>query len=136
MAPGPVAVILIRTQFRVLAATIAPEFCKSNSLEERGHRECRVPDAPAALCAKVESTQVSHHRFAETIRHSLRDGFNGFLRALPGDRLDATVIPEKLASQELDASIEASGPHDFAVRKIRALVSNAAYVHRILSRRP
>src|ERR1700688_2437596 len=27
-----------------------------------------------------------------------------------------TVIPEKLASQELDASVEASGPHDFAVR--------------------
>jgi hypothetical protein len=28
----------------------------------------------------------------------------------------ATVIPEKLASQELDASVGASGPHDFAVR--------------------
>jgi hypothetical protein len=28
----------------------------------------------------------------------------------------ATVAPEKLASQELDASIAASGPHDFAVR--------------------
>src|SRR5438309_7422506 len=29
-----------------------------------------------------------------------------------------TVAPKKLASQELDASVEASGPHDFAVRKI------------------
>jgi len=28
----------------------------------------------------------------------------------------ATVIPEKLASQELDASIGASEPHDFSVR--------------------
>ena len=36
----------------------------------------------------------------------------------------ATVIPEKLASQELDASVEASGPHDFAVRK-KALSSLA-----------
>jgi hypothetical protein len=27
-----------------------------------------------------------------------------------------TVTPEKLASQELDAGVEASGPHDFAVR--------------------
>jgi hypothetical protein len=27
-----------------------------------------------------------------------------------------TVTPEKLASQELDASAGASGPHDFAVR--------------------
>jgi hypothetical protein len=30
--------------------------------------------------------------------------------------LFATVIPKKLASQELDASVGASGPHDFAVR--------------------
>src|SRR2546421_4744706 len=30
--------------------------------------------------------------------------------------LVVTVIPEKLASQELDASIAAPGPHDFAVR--------------------
>jgi len=36
---------------------------------------------------------------------------NGFL---------ATVVPEKLASQELDASTAASGPHDFAVRVRRA----------------
>src|SRR6266481_6299957 len=27
----------------------------------------------------------SHHRFSPISRHSLRDGFNGFLRALPGD---------------------------------------------------
>src|SRR5579864_3083659 len=26
----------------------------------------------------------SYHRFSRIIRHSLRDGFNGFLRALPG----------------------------------------------------
>jgi len=30
--------------------------------------------------------------------------------------LFATVIPEKPASQELDASVGASGPRDFAVR--------------------
>jgi hypothetical protein len=28
----------------------------------------------------------SHHRFSQINRRSLRDGFNGFLRALPGDR--------------------------------------------------
>jgi hypothetical protein len=31
--------------------------------------------------------------------------------------LFATVAPEKLASRELDASVGASGPHDFAVRQ-------------------
>jgi hypothetical protein len=30
--------------------------------------------------------------------------------------LFATVAPKKLASQELDASVGASGPHDFTVR--------------------
>jgi hypothetical protein len=33
---------------------------------------------------------------------------------------------------QLDASVEASGPHDFAVRKKGALVSSAPRVHRIL----
>ena len=31
----------------------------------------------------------------------------------PAIGLFVTVIPEKLASQELDASVEASGPHDY-----------------------
>jgi hypothetical protein len=89
-----------------------------------------MPDAPAASRV-VKNTRVSHHRFTGITRHSLRNGFNGFLRALPGDRLIVTVAPKKLASQELDTSIEASGPHDFAVRKINALVSSTACVHRI-----
>jgi hypothetical protein len=33
--------------------------------------------------------------------------------------------------RQLDASVEASGPHDFTVRKARALVRSAARVHRI-----
>jgi hypothetical protein len=27
----------------------------------------------------------SHHRFSQIIRHSLRDGFNAYIRALPGE---------------------------------------------------
>ena len=42
-----------------------------------------------------------------------------------------TVVPKKLASQELDASAKASGPRDFAVRQINALVGSTARVHRI-----
>jgi hypothetical protein len=34
-------------------------------------------------------------------------------------------------NRKLDASVEASGPHDFSVRKPGALVSRAARVHRI-----
>jgi hypothetical protein len=48
------------------------------------------------------------------------NGFNGFLRALPGEPgFFATVVPEKLASQEFDTSVGMSGPHDFAVRELR-----------------
>jgi hypothetical protein len=44
-----------------------------------------------------------------------------------------TVAPEKLASQELDASVEASGPYDFAVR-IGAVRQERQRSHRIPSR--
>jgi hypothetical protein len=53
-----------------------------------------------------------------TIRHSLRDGFNGFLRALPGDR---AFCRRRCAdrSAQLSISVEMPKPHDFAVRKRR-----------------
>jgi len=35
---------------------------------------------------RVVSTRVSHHGHTGITRHSPRNGFNGFLRALPGDR--------------------------------------------------
>jgi hypothetical protein len=46
-----------------------------------------------------------------------------------------TVAPKKLVSRELDASVGASGPHDFAVRKPSAFVnappaSTASCTHR------
>ena len=52
-----------------------------------GCRECRVHAAPAVSCAKCASKNAHEHTgSAEAVRHSLRNGFNGFLRALPGDR--------------------------------------------------
>src|ERR1700730_17132721 len=42
----------------------------------------------------------------------------GLFRALPGDRAFLPPSPAKIASRELDASVGASGPHDFAVRKL------------------
>jgi len=46
-----------------------------------------------------------------------------------------TVAPKKLASQELDASIGASGPHDFAVRVSHVRLRDLS-VHRIPLLRP
>src|SRR5579863_7161349 len=97
----------------------------------RGRRESRVSNAPAALRVEIENTQVSHHRFTGSIRPSLRNGFNGFLRALPGDRAFLPPSPARSSPHELDASVGASGPHDFAVRGMSAIVFRATRVHRI-----
>src|SRR6266403_364285 len=47
---------------------------------------------------------------------SLRNGFNGFLRALLGDRACLPPSPAEDFFRQLDASVGASGPHDFTVR--------------------
>jgi hypothetical protein len=93
----------------------------------RGRGERRMPNAPAASCALVlvERTRVTTST-PESPGIPARNGFNGFLRALPGDR---ALLPPSLSGlrlcprpvgptnlRELDASIGASGPHDFAVR--------------------
>ena len=89
---------------------------------------------PIAACAVivVERTRVSQ----------VTPGTSGIPRAM-GLRLIsrsprrpgflATVAPEKLASQELDASVGASGPHALSVR-FSAVRQKRIRVHRIPSR--
>ena len=67
----------------------------------------RAQGMPGAQCARsrawcVVNTRVSHHGHTGNTRHSPRNGFNGFLRSA--------------VARQLDASVGASGPHDFAVR--------------------
>ena len=76
---------------------------------------------PDARCVRsrawcVVNTRVSHHGHTGNTRHSPRNGFNGFFRALPGDRALLPPSPAKVVFRKLDASVGASGPHDFAVR--------------------
>src|SRR5262249_38230362 len=55
--------------------TFCPSFASSfvpRKSEDAGNAGASV--APAALRATKKSTQASHHRYAETIRHSLHDG--------------------------------------------------------------
>src|SRR5215212_3256309 len=73
------------THLRDLAARMRPSFA-NNYPRKRGRRECRVRAAPAVSRAKIESTRGRHHRFTGAGRHSPRNGFNGLLRDLPGDR--------------------------------------------------
>src|SRR5882724_8948659 len=72
---------------------------------------------PQPRVQNKKAHEHSHHRFTGNTRPSLRNGFNGFLRALPGDRAFLPPSsPRSFASRELDTSVGASGPHDFAVR--------------------
>jgi hypothetical protein len=83
----------------------------SPPLENRGHRECQALNAPAALRAMKESTQASHHRYAETIRHSLREWFYGLYVLSPG------VPGFRGSPAKLDLSVGRPGPNDFAVHR-------------------
>jgi hypothetical protein len=97
------------------------------ALEIRGRGECRMRAAPAVSCAK--SRRRTHTSIQVQRRHSdiPAQWLYGLLRALPGDQdLFVTVAPWMMAgptpgwagfaSAGLDANLEASGPHDFAVR--------------------
>jgi len=109
----------------------SPSENRGLSATPRGSRECRAFDAPAAPRVESETRELVTAGGAGNTRHSPRNGFNGFLRALPGDRAFLPPSPVKISSHQLDASVGATGPHGFAVRKISALVSSATRVHRI-----
>src|SRR4249919_67389 len=86
----------------------------------------RAQGRPGARCTRGLVCNVhkecahEHTGPAESIRPSLRNGFTAYSVLSPENGSFASVIPEKLASHELDASTAASGPHVFAVRLSRA----------------
>src|SRR5260370_12616259 len=94
-----------------------------------GRGECRMPAAPAVSCALcIGRKHTSNNEYTGIARHSRTQWFYGLCRALPGDR---ALLPPSSAEmfclspvgptqlRELDASVGASGPHDFAVREKR-----------------
>jgi hypothetical protein len=110
-----------KTRLRILAAYSARGL-PSNS------RSLRSEGAGKAGCAlhprsRVPNAQTKTHTSIQVQRRQSGLPCAMVLRLItcspqrPG--FLATVIPEKLASQELDASVGASGPHDFAVRVSR-----------------
>src|SRR6267378_5007046 len=88
-----------------------------------GNAGCPMHPQPRVQC--VGSTRVFTTGPPGSPGIPARNGFNGFLRALPGDR---ALLPPSSADigclspvgptclRKLDASVGASGPHDFAVR--------------------
>ena len=66
----------------------------------------------------------SHHRYTENIRPSLRNGFNGFLRALSPVTGLFCHRRLRIIIRKLTPASGASGPHDFAVRQNAARLAS------------
>src|SRR5258705_12963750 len=89
-----------------------------------GNAGCPLHPRPRVHLVVVERTRVTTST-PESPDVPARNGFNGFLRALPGDRACLPPSPADMSClspvgptqlRKLDASVGASGPHDFAVR--------------------
>ena len=102
---------LLRTTSRS-RGMICPRFAfKFPPSSKRGRRECRAPDAPdSRVCNDSERRTRVSQVTPEIARHSPRNGFNGFLRALLGDR--AFLPPSPLRSLLLKNLTPASGRQD------------------------
>ena len=120
-----------RTSLRVLAARLRPSCAGILPSENRGRRECRAPGAPAAARGVVVNTRVSHHGRTGITRHSrTRMVLTVSFALSPVTGLVCHCRPRGRL-RELDASVGASGPHDFAVRGLHRSSSRCNRVHRI-----
>jgi hypothetical protein len=110
-----------RAQLRDLATHRARGLpINSRPLQTEGAGNAGRPMRPIAACAMllVERTRVS--QVTPESPGIPRAMVYGLLRALPGDQTFLSPSPvRRSSSHELDASLEASEPHDFAVRLAR-----------------
>src|SRR5258708_14321312 len=118
---------IISRSRRVLRASLAMLVPPSSS-EGAGNAGRPMRPIAARAMIVVERTRVSQVTPGNT-RHSPRNGLRLMSYSPRRSGFFATVACGYF--RKLDASVEASGPHDFAVRKLSALVFSAACVHRI-----
>src|SRR6266481_133229 len=91
-----------RMRNRDLAARCARGLLKLSPKENRGRRECRVPNAPAASYAVKKAYEHSHHGHTGTTRHSPRNGFTAYFALSSVTTLFDTVACA--SSHRLDAN--------------------------------
>jgi hypothetical protein len=85
----------------------------------RGRRECRAHNAPAASrVIKNKTHEHSHHGHTGITRHSPHNGFTVSFVLSPAS---PALLPPSSAVclRQLDTGVRVSGPHDFAVRRLR-----------------
>src|SRR5579862_293695 len=111
---------------------IGPRFAgKFLALQSEGAGNAGRPTRPQPGRAEKTSlaSRNSHHGHAGITRHSPRNGFTAYFVLSPVIGLSCHRHRWN-CSHQLDAGVEASGPHDFAVRA-HAVRPRHARVHRI-----
>src|SRR5437773_12430465 len=105
-----------------------PSFALLAALEKKegaGKAGCALHQRSRAQLAHRKRTRA--YRFSGNTPAFPAQWFYGLFRALPGERaLLPPSSPRSFASRKLDASVAASGPHDFAVRAACDRLSQAA----------
>jgi hypothetical protein len=95
---SPRLIVLAASNARVLLVIL-------NRAKTEGAGNAGRESTPAASCAKIKKhTSFSHYRSGRIVRRFLRNGFNGFLRARPGDRLFDSHILELQSGSVFDAA--------------------------------
>ncbi len=116
---------------------LSPELCCS--FRPRKTRERREGRAPAAPAVRVHGKRTrGGPQVCRSPGLPCADGFNGVLRALLGERctiapvalrmIDARARSGRRITALLDASLRASGPHDFSVRGRFDLIAGSSRV--------
>src|SRR5216684_1866817 len=92
-----------------ISPRVPREFCLKFLSPENseGAGNAGRPTRPQPRVQMKKAHEHSHHGHTGFTRHSPRNGFNGFLRALPGDEFVLSPSPAKVAFRKLDAGVEA-----------------------------
>jgi hypothetical protein len=114
----------------------APELCTNHPpAKQRARRTPGVRCTRSLACKTQKHTSVVTTGLPVSTGVPRANGFNGLFRALPGDR---AFLPPSPAGQDPQGLTPASGRQDHTASPSAsgALVSRAAYVHRIPHQRP
>ena len=113
------------THLLLLATQIAPELCLESVPQNK-----RAQGMPGARCTRGLVCKMHKGKHTRAFRFSggnpafPAQWFYGLFRALLGDRAFLPPSPAKTCFRRLDASVGASGPHDFAVRASAARLAS------------
>jgi hypothetical protein len=110
--------------------TKRPSCARTSRPRSEGAGNAGCPLHPQPRARSVESTRVSHHEFTGTPGIPARDGFNGFLRALPGDRAFLSPSLAELSSANLTPASRRQD-HTTSPSASQRVRQCATHVHRI-----